>query len=247
MTGYKTMLFIDEESQNRGQVYVPAPSISSEINFRVDMKDGNWKLEGEAILDQETGNGTILTIYPLAMQEFYGDIGLSEGYDWTKLVFIPLTKHPLIQFSRLVACSVFFRGDAAKNFRLTKSQAPAKGISLSSSVIDCTFGRMEKSTADGQKVTTRPATFKVRSPKAKSDEETSIKIILKELPQLREAVESLVQFNSGKNIIMMHNDGQDEMRKAKFRGELPSGENGDIKALAGSVAPNYYLPESKDF
>lgn len=237
------MLFVDEEQQSKGQVYVPAPSISSEINFRVDMKDGCWKMEGDAILDPETGNGTILSIYPLAMQEFYGDIGLSDGYDWTKLIFIPFTKHPLLQFSRLVACSVFLRGDAARNFRLTKSQAPAKGISLSQSVIDCTFGRMEKSTADGQKVTTRPASFNVRPPKPKTDEETNIKIILKELPELRDAVEALVQFNSGKNLIMLLNDGQDEDRRAVFRGELPNAGNGEVKVLTASKAANYYLPE----
>lgn len=237
------MLFIDEDQQNKGQVYVPAPSISSEINFRVDMKDGCWKMEGEAILDPDSGNGTVLSIYPLACQEFYGDIGLADGYDWTKLIFIPFTKHPLIQFSRLVACSVFLRGDAAKNFRLTKSQAPAKGISLSQSVIDCTFGRLEKSTADGQKVTTRPANFNVRPPKPKTDEETNIKVILKELPTFREAIEALVTFNSGKNLIMLHNDGQDEERKARFRGELPPASNGEVPALTAGGAAKYYLPE----
>jgi hypothetical protein len=227
------LLFQNNSAQLKSQVYTPECEVGSEIIFRVDMKDGCMKLDAEPLLD-ENGNGISFRFYALAFKPFFGDIGLSSNYDWIKVLMIPTSKHPLIEFSKLTVCSMYLRGDSRNNFLHANSQAPAKGIDVTNAIMQTTFGRVEKSSVGaGQKVTTRPAVFKFVQPEG--DEVTAIKIFQKELPNHQEKIISLLSYNSGNSLIELLQDGKDNERKESFR---------QGKTIAGSNE-TYYLPAAE--
>ncbi len=201
------LLFENNAAILKSQVYTPECEVGSEILFRVDMKDGCIKLDSEPLLD-ENGNGIPFRFYALACKPFFGDIGLSSNYSWVKVLLIPLSKHSLIEFSKLTVCSLYLRGDSRNNFIKANSQAPAKGIDVSNAVMATSFGRVEKSTAaGGTKVNTRPAVFKFVQPEG--DEGTAIKIFQKEMGSHREKIIKLLSYNSGNNLIELLDDGKD--------------------------------------
>jgi hypothetical protein len=187
------------------KVYVPSPSLISEIDFRVDMKDGCWKLGPKPLYD-ENNHSVSLSFIPLALTEWFGNIGQSELYKWYKLLFIPLTEHPLIKFASPTVCSVFLRGDAYYNLKFAQSLAPAQGVDMSCCVVETKFLLTEKAPEGVGKVTTKPPDFMFRNP-AKS-EDAIAKIVQKESQAIESKIIDLSEYNSGKTIVRLP-EGQD--------------------------------------
>lgn len=231
-------------TEKKSAVYVPAPNPSSEIQLRCDMKDGVWKFNDLPITD-ENDNGIPLLFVALGAQEFYGNIGLTEMWDWLKVILVPVTKHSYLPSNPSV-CSVYIRGDAKANYLNMAQLAPAQGFNLSQSIVVGKFGKKEKNFTDKNtgelgKTSTRPPVFTVRAAES-ADEKKVIEAISKSLADISEAAEALLTFNSGKQIFMLTGDPQvDAQMKAEFNrfhlsgGQpmeaLPEGDNQIKSAL----------------
>ena len=181
------MLLYNQEAQDpKSTVYIPPAEVGQEIVLRLDMKDGCVKLGEHQLLD-ENQNGIVMRGYLLGYQNHFGDIGMYENTYWVKLLFIPLINHPNLNFKKKTVCSIWCRGDSKKNFTSAVSMAPVQEISINRSITEIKFNKVEKTTQDGQKVQTRPATFSFVKPTP--EEVDAIKNILIDFENKRAGVE----------------------------------------------------------
>ena len=247
------MLLYNQEAQDpKSTVYIPPAEVGQEIVLRLDMKDGCVKLGEHQLLD-ENQNGIVMRGYLLGYQNHFGDIGMYSDTFWVKLLFIPLINHPNLNFKKRTVCSIWCRGDSKKNFTSAVSMAPVQEISINRSITEIKFNKVDKTTQDGQKVQTRPATFSFIKPTPQEVE--SIKNILNDLETKRFNVEtennnlppekqkktpdfylqSLLEFTSGNQLIPLTGDN-DQGKINAFK---------DSKTM--SIPPaQYALPSSVD-
>lgn len=224
-------------AEKKSGVYVPAANTSSEIQLRCDMKDGLWKFNDLPITD-ENDNGVPLAFVALGAQEFYGNIGLTEMWDWLKVILIPATKHHYLPSNPSV-CSVYLRGDAKSNYLNMAQLAPAQGFNLAQNIVVAKFGKKEKqytdkTTGEQGKTSTRPPVFTIRAPES-AHEKALIAAIAKDLSNIAEAAEALLSFNSGKQIFMLSGNPQDDAAlKAEFNRFHLSGGQPQSAAIEGA-------------